>query len=358
MSLARQQLADAPGAREQPANESELPLRLVVAGVCLVACVALVPFWVPLVIAAWTAVVVLPLHQRLAKRIHRRKGAAVLITVLLVIACLTPLLIATLSLSSAALQLGRGLSGAGSGAEALRFLATSGDGKPFDFHQLNLEQIIDMARRHGAGALGVARLIFGAATTMALDVVVFVAALYTFLYDGRRLHEWLLLHAPLSRGRSQRLSNVFAEVGRGLLIGVALTALLQGAVATIGYLVCGVPQALVLGLVTVIASLIPSVGSALVWVPVTAGLAISGRPGTAVIMLVIGGLVSIVDNLVRPALAKYGELRMHGLLLFVGMLGGITVFGAGGLFLGPLALRLAIEGLTMLREARIASAEA
>jgi predicted PurR-regulated permease PerM len=67
-------------------------------------------------------------------------------------------------------------------------------------------------------------------------------------------------------------------------------------------------------------------------------------------MLAIGVVVGVVDNLVRPALSKYGQLRMHGLLLFAAMLGGIAVFGGAGLLLGPLVVRLAIEGLVMLRE--------
>jgi predicted PurR-regulated permease PerM len=188
---------------------------------------------------------------------------------------------------------------------------------------------------------------------MALGVVVFVSAFYTFLIEGQRLHEWLLVHSPIGRDRFHRLSNCFVEVGRGLLIGVVLTAVLQAAVATVGYVVCGVPQALVLGLVTVFASLIPSIGSALVWLPVTAGLAVSGRLGAAAVMLGIGCVVSVIDNLVRPLLARYGELRMNGLLLFIAMLGGVAVFGATGLLLGPLLVRLAIEGLTMLREARL-----
>ncbi|HYP87219.1 MAG TPA: AI-2E family transporter, partial [Polyangiaceae bacterium] len=196
----------------------------------------------------------------------------------------------------------------------------------------------------------VAKTLFGALTVIAVGVVVFVAAFYTFLLQGPQLYDWLVSHTPIGRERFHRFANAFVEVGRGLLIGVVLTALLQGAVATVGYVVCGVPQALVLGLVTVFASLIPSIGSGLVWAPVTAGLAFSGRPGAAAAMLAIGCVVSVVDNLVRPLLARYGELRMNGLLLFIAMLGGIAVFGAGGLLLGPLLVRLATEGLTILRE--------
>lgn len=346
-----------PNRDHEPAADNHEPaadnraLRWLVVILCLASLVAIAPFWVPLVTATWAATLVKPLYGALAKRIHRRKWAAALITVLLVVAFLAPVLIATLSLAASAVQMGRHLLEADSGRDALRSLAASDDGTALNFHQLSLQQAVDLARAHGASAMSVANALFGAATVVVLGVVVFVSAFYTFLLQGPRLYEWLLLHSPLSRGHFHRLGSAFSEVGRGLLIGVVLTALLQGAVATVGYVVCGVPQPLVLGLVTVFASLIPSVGSGLVWLPVTAGLAISGRPGAAAAMLVIGCVVSVVDNLVRPLFARYGELRMNGLLLFIAMLGGIAVFGAGGLLLGPLFVRLATEGLRMLREA-------
>jgi predicted PurR-regulated permease PerM len=339
-----------PQKRRQDGNYGAL--RWLVIATCLGAVTAIAPFWVPLVTAAWAASLAKPIHRALAKRIHRRKGAAALVTVVLVLTFLTPLLIATLSLAGSAVQLGRQLLEAENGREALRSLAANQTGGALDFHRLDVQQLVALAQAHGASAMGVAKTFFGAATVVALGVVVFVSAFYTFLLEGQRLHEWLLLHSPLARGQFHRLSSAFSEVGRGLLIGVVLTALLQGAVAAMGYVVCGVPQPLVLGLVTVFASLIPSVGSGLVWMPVTAGLALSGRPAAAVAMLVIGCVVSLVDNVVRPLLAKYGELRMNGLLLFIAMLGGIPVFGAGGLLLGPLLVRLAIEGLAMLREGR------
>ena len=341
---------------EAPRNHDETParadagLRVAVLVLCGAALVALLPFWIPLVVAAWTAIVAKPLHHALAKRIHRRKSAAALVTVLLVVAFVTPLLIATLSLSAAAVELGHRLMATGSGTAALRSLADSGNQAPLDFRHLDWQQLLDILRKHGASAMGLAQSLFGAAAVIAVGLVVFVSAFYTFLFEGHRLHEWLLVHSPLARGQFHRLSRVFGEVGRGLLIGVGLTALLQGTVATLGYLVCGVPQPLVLGLVTVFASLIPSVGSGLVWAPVTVGLALSGRPGAAAAMLAIGCVVSLVDNLVRPLLAQYGQLQMNGLLLFVAMLGGIAVFGTGGLLLGPLVVRMAIEGVTMLRE--------
>ena len=326
-------------------------MRWVTLLLCLGALATIWPFWVPLVLAAWVALLARPLHQVVARRIHRRKGAAALVTVLLVITFLTPVTFALLSLSGAALDLGQRLLESKSGVEALRSLAANGDGQAFDLRGLNVDQLFQLLRQHGQSALSVVKTLFGAATMAVIGMVVFVSAFYTLLLHGGRLHEWLLLHAPLGRRQFERLTGVFDEVGRGLLIGVGGTALLQGAGATVGYFALGVPKALVLGLITVFASIIPSIGSGLVWVPVAAGLWLSGRPAAAVGMVVVGCVVGGLDNVLRPVLTRFGKLELHGLVIFLAMLGGMAVFGAGGLLLGPLLVRLAVEALRMLREA-------
>lgn len=342
--------SDSELATREPSN-GKRALAWLAGALCVLACLALVPFWAPLVLATWGALIARPLYAALAKRTHWRKGASALVTVLLVVAFLAPLVISVLSLSGAGVDLGHRLLESKSGTDALRSLAEGGDSSTLDLRKLDTAKLLQLLQSHGGSAWAVAKSMFGAATLVVLDVVVFVSAFYTLLLQGPLLHEWLLVHAPLSRGNFHRISSVFEEVGRGLLLGVGLTAVLQGAVATIGYVVCSVPQPLVLGVVTMLASLIPSVGSALVWGPVAAGLLVSGRPGAAAALFAIGIFVSVVDNLARPLLVRLGQLRLHGLLVFLAMLGGMAVFGAGGLLLGPLVVRLAMEGLVMLREA-------
>lgn len=351
-NLAQRQSVDPDASADRPVRA----LRWLVAGLTVAAAAVLVPFWAPLVLAAWGAIIASPLQQRLTRSLRRPRLAAALLTGLLVFVLLLPIAVATLSLSGSAIALGQRLTESKSGAEALKTLS-SGDATGFDLKQLDPGHVLNLLRQHGATALGATRKIFGAASVALIGLVVFVAGFYTFLTEGKQAHGWLLERAPLSHAHFHRLANVFSEVGRGLLVGVGLTALSQGAVATVGYLVTGVPQALVLGLVTVFASLIPSVGSALVWVPVTTALALSGRPGAALAMLLIGLFVSVVDNLLRPLFARYAELRMHSLVLFISMLGGIVLFGTWGLLLGPLLVRWASEGLSMLREQRAALSE-
>ena len=104
-----------------------------------------------------------------------------------------------------------------------------------------------------------------------------------------------------------------------------------------------------LGLLTAFAALIPSVGTALVWVPLGVGLAIGGRTGEAIAVVVLGCVVAVVDNIVRPVLSRHAHLDLPTFLLFIAMLGGIAMFGAWGLLLGPLFVRLGVEALRIGR---------
>lgn len=88
------------------------------------------PLGVALLLAAWSATIARPLNLKLVAMIHQRQGAAAMVTVLLVLALLTPLLIITLSLSSDALELGQRLMDSKSGTEAFRTL-TGGVAGPF-----------------------------------------------------------------------------------------------------------------------------------------------------------------------------------------------------------------------------------
>jgi predicted PurR-regulated permease PerM len=134
-------------------------------------------------------------------------------------------------------------------------------------------------------------------------------------------------------------------------MGVGLTSATQGLVATLVYLSLGVPRWWVLGPITGLASMIPLVGSALVWAPVMLGLFLTGHPIKGAILVVLGvGVISIVDNLLRPIYARMGALKMPMFLLFVSIFGGLAALGAWGAILGPLIVRLWMEALVLRRE--------
>jgi predicted PurR-regulated permease PerM len=294
---------------------------------------ALSPLWSPLLLAAFTAIVAAPFHARLSKRMRGRNWAASLLTVGLVVLLLFPVVTAVSSIYWALLQLPKQLHGSEGASDVWHRLSSSTPALP----TLSEKGLLEFAKKSGGGALSAALAVFGATATALVGVFVFVYGFHAFLIEGRRGYAWALRHSPIPRSALHRLGDAFCESARGLLVGVGLTALAQGVVATIGYVALGVPQALVLGLLTCVAALIPSVGTSLIWAPVALGLLLTGRPVAAGILLAIGAFVSVVDNFIRPALSKYGEISLSSFLLLVAMLGGVVAFGPFGLLLGPLA---------------------
>ena len=311
------------------------------------AALALVPLWAPMLLASWMAVAFRPLHTKLARKIGGRSRAASVATVLLLAAALLPLLVIGLSLVGTSVSMVEQIQKADGVGEAFNSVfASQSKGAPGGF---DLKHLGELIQSHGSDALHAASLIFGAASAAAIGVFVFIYGFHTCLVDGPRAYEWLVEHSPLERWQTERLAAAYEETGRGLLIGVGLTALLQGAVATVGYLIIGVPQALICGLLTVLSALIP-IGTALVWVPLAIGLFVAGKTGAGVAVLALGVVVSVADNFARPLLSKNADLDLPSYLLFVAMVDGIVVFGAWGRLAGPLFVRLAIEALRMGRE--------
>ncbi|MDW8468588.1 MAG: AI-2E family transporter [Burkholderiales bacterium] len=127
---------------------------------------------------------------------------------------------------------------------------------------------------------------------------------------------------------------------RAVVLGILGTALAQGLLATIGFAVAGLPAPLLLGGLTALVSPVPG-GPVFVWLGATFWLLAEEQFGWAVFMFAWGaGLVSSIDNVVRPLLISRGASLSFG-LVFVGVVGGIVAFGFVGVFIGPALLALA-----------------
>lgn len=171
-----------------------------------------------------------------------------------------------------------------------------------------------------------------------LALVLFVVF---FLYrDGAVLSNALYTAARKLGGE---LGGQLLDKARGTVVGVMLgivgTAAAQAAVATIGFLIAGVPGALLLGFATFFLSMIP-IGPPLIWGGAAAWLYGQGEAGWAVFLVFYGlFVISSIDNFVKPILIARGA-GLSILLIALGVLGGVLVFGFIGIFLGPVLLAL------------------
>ena len=348
-----------------PAITEAAAFRLIVTALVVLAVLTCVPLWAPVVLSAWVATMARPLLQRFSKALHGRERAAAVLTMFLVIAMLVPIVLGVLSLASGVGELASKVSQSQGGVSGALVAAVSGDRDTVSFKELATApaKVISLIQEHGAQAMKIASGIAGVAAHAVVGLFIFFLGTYSFLVEGQATYAWIEAHAPIPAHHTRRLRDAFHETGRGLFIGVGLTGLSQGVVATITYLALGVPRALVLGMLTCVASLIPSVGTGLIWVPVAVGLALSGRTTPAIILALVGVFfISTIDNILRPTFARYGKLALPTYALLISIFGGLTIFGPWGLVLGPLSLRMAKEALILLRmeklQARRAAAQA
>ncbi len=337
-----------------PRRFSSVPASLVITTlICGAgALVTLVPFWPSLILASWVSALVTPSLERAAPTSVKRKRLIAVLVTSIVIVLMAVLALVAVSLIEAGFELVRTLLKTESGAAALRALVSNGSEHHLDFAHLKPEHIAEIVRQYGAGAAGALGTLFGETTQAVVGAVVFIAATYFFLTCGDRAYAWVSEHALMPPRILRRFATAYVETGRGLLIGIGLTALLQAVVAASGYLVLGVPRPAALGFLTFLAALVPTLGTALVWVPVALALLASGRPGAAAVMTVFGLIAGIVDNIARPWLSRWGQLQLPSLVVFMAMVGGLAAFGAWGLILGPLFVRMMVEALELVREYR------
>jgi predicted PurR-regulated permease PerM len=130
---------------------------------------------------------------------------------------------------------------------------------------------------------------------------------------------------------------------------VVVVPVAQGILAGIGFMLFGVPSPFVWGTAVILAATVPLVGSPLAWVPACVYLLIQGRNGAAIGLLVFCTVVvSGSDNLIKPLLLR-GTARIHPLLGFLSIIGGVLAFGVFGFLIGPVVLSLVVSAIRIYR---------
>jgi predicted PurR-regulated permease PerM len=174
-----------------------------------------------------------------------------------------------------------------------------------------------------------------------LQLGVALFSLFYFLRDGDDLVRALRRMTPLDPRRMDELLARARDITYATVVGNVLVAIAQGAIGGITVALLGLPGAL-LGAVMAVFSLIPMLGAGIVWIPTAIYLAVTGHLMKGVILTGVGVLViGTVDNLIR-AIFVGGRARVHSLVVFLSVLGGVLVFGAAGIVVGPVLFVLAL----------------
>jgi predicted PurR-regulated permease PerM len=301
-------------------------------------------------VLAWAAVLVIvfyPVHQRLLKRVKKPGLSALLSCILVILTILVPVVLVTIAVL-------KEFSGAMSNLQAtITYLLDPNSpytgrvlrwaSQYFDLEQLRSGQyIFDRLKGVSGEVAGQTLGVIGGVIGAIVQMFFVVFTMYYLFRDGDKIFAALRDALPLENKQATAIMARTRDVIGASVYGVLAIAIVQGVLGGLAFWVLGVPSAIVWGVVMVFLSMIPMLGAFLVWVPAAAYLALAGHPVKALFMVLWGTLViGMADNFLRPKLV--GErTKLHELLIFFAVLGGLQVFGVLGIVLGPVVLAITL----------------
>lgn len=338
-------------------QESARWLALVLAlAVALYVCWSLIQPFVNVLLWATVLVVVFqPAHRRILERMRGPGMAAALSTLLVIVTILVPVTLITI----AVLRELRGVTGSlNAGAlqsfidrtpfiqRALEWISPYVDIEQFSTPEHLLQRLQAFSGTVANSTLGVV----GGVLSAVVQVFLIVFTMFYLFRDDQRIRAALYDFIPLESSQTRGVIERTKEVIAGTVYGVIVIAGIQGALGGTIFWLLGLPSPLLWGVVMFFFCTIPMAGAFVVWAPAALFLAASGAWGKAIFLVLWGILVvGSIDNFLSPRLVGK-RTRLHELLVFFSVLGGIQIFGVLGVILGPVVVALTLALLEVVRQ--------
>jgi predicted PurR-regulated permease PerM len=308
-------------------------------------------------VLGWATVLVIcfyPIHKLIEQRLKKSTLSALLSCVLVILTILVPVVLITIAVF-------RELSGAVQNLQAaLTYVLDPNSpvtgpvlrwiGQYVNIEELRSQEYLLEQIKSRSGAIAGQTLGFlGGLVGVIVQMIFVIFTMYYLFRDGDKIFAAVRDALPLERDQATAIMSRTREVIGASVYGVFIIAIIQGTLGGLAFWVLGLPSAFVWGVAMIFLSMIPMLGAFLVWVPAAIFLAVTGHPVKAILLVLWGTLViGMVDNLLRPKLVG-DRTRLHELLVFFAVLGGLQVFGVLGIVFGPVVLAITMALVDVFR---------
>lgn len=304
----------------------------------------------------WAAVLVavfMPVHRRLVARFQSPSLAATLSTLLVVVTILAPATLVTVAVIGEISDMARSVNtGTSQWGNVQVLLERVQPWVPWiDLHQLESQGFLLERLQAISGTLANRTLgmVGGVMATVVQTFLVIFTMFYVFR-DGDAIRQAFDDVLPLDRMQARAVVARTQEVIGASVYGVLVVAAIQGFLGGFIFWAIGLPSPLLWGVVMFFLCMIPMAGAFLVWAPAAILLAVSGAWLRALILTAWGlFVVGTVDNFLKPRLVGK-RARLHELLIFFSVMGGLNVFGVLGIVLGPVTVALTLAVFDVVRQ--------
>lgn len=185
---------------------------------------------------------------------------------------------------------------------------------------------------------------------LVIHLFIMIFALFFFFRNGERYYQTIVDLVPFSKEQKRSIAQKLHDTFTAVINGVFLIALGQGIMTGIGFAVFSVPFPVFWGFLATLMAILPVGGAALIWIPGVFYLLVTEESLKAIMLAVWGTLlVSLPDNFLKPMLiGKKANIPIF--FLFLGILGGLRVYGFLGILFGPLIVTLLTAFIQIYRE--------
>ncbi len=197
-----------------------------------------------------------------------------------------------------------------------------------------------------------------------INLFIMLFVMFFLFRDGDVFVDKIERILPLKMEDRKKVVKRLSDTAYAVIYGSLVIAIAQGTLGGIGFFIFGVPSPILWGLVMMLASLIPYIGSSIVWLPASLMLIINGyidmETGTMIrgLLLIFYGLfiVSTIDNILKPKIIG-DKSGLHPVLVLLGVVGGLKLFGFIGVIIGPIILALLVTFIKIYEEEKGSSAQ-
>jgi predicted PurR-regulated permease PerM len=160
--------------------------------------------------------------------------------------------------------------------------------------------------------------------------------IYYLLIDGDKLAAFIINLSPLPKEQDEKLIQKFKDMAGAILIGNGLCGLIQGVAGGIVFFLFGFNSPFLWGVIMSLLAFLPIIGIGVVFIPVAIYLFLKARIASGIFLIVFYIVLSGgIEYLLKPKLVGQ-RVKMHTLLVFFSIIGGLKMFGILGIIYGPL----------------------
>lgn len=199
-----------------------------------------------------------------------------------------------------------------------------------------VQPISDFGKFLGIFLLNQAKSITSHLVTFLINFCLMLMIAYYLLIDGKRLIGFIVNLSPLPNDQDIMLVEKFRNMGGAVLIGNGISGILQGIVGSIVFAIYGLHSPILWGVIMAFLAFLPILGIGIVFLGAALFLFLKGNIAGCIGIIVIYIILSGgVEYLLKPVLVGK-KVKMHTLLVFLSIIGGLYLFGILGIIYGPL----------------------